>query len=149
MQFFIQTIFNILIHILICKYLGDYRIPNEKGYCGHVTPGDVANPENCECGATRQNYGSLCKSYCNNDKNCKGYDHWIPTDAGTPECRLFTTSSCSNGCVKTKGHTGIISNIPYSARSGCYIKLGNVIFSLFENFYITSVILLSGQFSIF
>ena len=108
-----------------------YTKPTKNGYCGYSTTSNRAH-EYCGCDVTEQNYQTICKQYCDNDIVCKGYDHWLPAHGGSPRCRMFTTSSCSNGCSKgSLGREGNLVSKPYNTWSGCYIKLGNLLYSFF------------------
>ena len=66
--------------------------------------------------------GAVCKSYCDTDSSCKGYD-FKNNDVG---CIIYTTSSCPNGFFKhERGNTGEFIPGGYSLPgwSGCYKKI--------------------------
>ena len=110
---------NIIIPTLICLFsAGSYTIPTEEGYCGFSAENDDAH-ELCLCEETSENYEALCRLYCNNDYNCKGYDY-APTD-----CAFYTVSSCPTLCPKqNNGNIGSLVNKPENGNySGCYIKV--------------------------
>ncbi len=106
-----------------------YTTPATEGYCGFENI--IYAPEMCFCDADTQNYQSdyLCKSHCDNDRNCKGYDYMLSHGGPWGErCRFFTTSSCPGACIKMNiGRTGNIVNKPFVKWSGCFIKTGTII----------------------
>lgn len=85
--------------------------------------------EYCKC-ATNITIGNVqteCKSYCDKDYYCKGYDFFDPRDFAYLKSAFHTVSSCPAECNKMSiGDTGDLINQPHPDFSGCHIKLGNV-----------------------
>ena len=92
-------------------------------------PNIAASPQSCMCKATMANYKTLCKSHCDDDVGCMGYDFFV--DETWVECYFYTDSKspCPNDCEKlSEGNKGLLVNDPVedTSYSGCYIKSGNV-----------------------
>ena len=68
------------------------------------------------------NVQTECKSHCDSEDHCKGYDFSIDY----LECAFYTVSSCPAECKKNEGDAGDLTNSPdvFGEFSGCYIKLG-------------------------
>ena len=70
--------------------------------------------------------GFNCKTYCDNDSSCKGYD--FHTDQ---RCILYTTASCPSGLTKySSGNVGEFIPGGYSSSgwSGCYAKISGMFY---------------------
>ena len=74
------------------------------------------------------NVQTECKSHCDSEDHCKGYDFSIDY----LECAFYTVSSCPAECNKENiGYIGDIINIPSPGDSGCHVKFGKIYCHLF------------------
>ena len=101
-----------------------YRTPGKPGSCNIQNGGGViVAHERCHC--PDHDIG-ICKGYCDDDSNCKGY---VKLRIG---CQTATTSNCSYGCYKyNAGETGaLLFDNEYSSDNygGCYIKLAGIVY---------------------
>ena len=101
--------------------IATYEQLSTTGYCSLSTTVSQLH-ENC----IYQGAGvsTVCKSYCDNDNMCKGYDY---RETGTAQCCFYTTASCPSGITMAKaniGNTGVLVNYASSSWSGCFKKTG-------------------------
>ena len=68
---------------------------------------------------------TACKSYCDNDNMCKGYDYSVDYSVDyIAQCGLYTSSSCPAGTIKSAaGNTGELVNFAFASWSGCFKKI--------------------------
>ena len=97
-----------------------YDPPEKDGYCYIITI--KWEHEFCKCdGVNGGSEGEICKSYCNGDADCKGYDFGLTQSY----CRMFTTAPCPIGCNNhPKYNVGFVGSLVIYPYPGirCFIK---------------------------
>ena len=78
--------------------------------------------EHCYCWMENENQDkkSVCKAYCTDDEDCKGYHYSLSSN----NCNYMTDAACESGCRKRNpGAAGSeVQNNPDENISGCFIK---------------------------
>ena len=95
-----------------------YQRLSTSGICS-LSP--TASQLHDRCIYTGSGISTACKSYCDNDNVCNGYDY----STSSSQCCFYTTASCPSSTTQSHfGNTGVLVNYDNAAWSGCFKRIG-------------------------